>query len=93
MLTKLTQHTSQAPPDTDGAFAFRHLAPPRPSARERRAMSLNNPSVAIVGATGAVGTELITCLEQRDFHCMTCGCSRRRAPLGESWRSAAKACE
>ena len=30
-------------------------------------MSLNNPSVAIVGATGAVGTELIACLEQRDF--------------------------
>lgn len=31
------------------------------------ARSLNNPSVAIVGATGAVGTELIACLEQRDF--------------------------
>jgi aspartate-semialdehyde dehydrogenase len=30
-------------------------------------MSLNRPSVAIVGATGAVGTELIACLEQRDF--------------------------
>lgn len=30
-------------------------------------MSLNHPSVAIVGATGAVGTELIACLEQRDF--------------------------
>jgi aspartate-semialdehyde dehydrogenase len=30
-------------------------------------MSLNNPSIAIVGATGAVGTELIACLEQRDF--------------------------
>lgn len=30
-------------------------------------MSLNNPSVAIVGATGAVGTELIASLEQRDF--------------------------
>jgi aspartate-semialdehyde dehydrogenase len=30
-------------------------------------MSLNNPSVAIVGATGAVGTELIACLEQREF--------------------------
>jgi aspartate-semialdehyde dehydrogenase len=35
--------------------------------KERRAMSLNHPSVAIVGATGAVGTELIACLEQRDF--------------------------
>ena len=30
-------------------------------------MSLNHPSVAIVGATGAVGSELIACLEQRDF--------------------------
>jgi aspartate-semialdehyde dehydrogenase len=30
-------------------------------------MSLNNPAVAIVGATGAVGTELIACLEQRTF--------------------------
>ncbi|HTC09656.1 MAG TPA: aspartate-semialdehyde dehydrogenase [Acetobacteraceae bacterium] len=30
-------------------------------------MSLNNPSVAIVGATGAVGTELIACLESREF--------------------------
>jgi aspartate-semialdehyde dehydrogenase len=30
-------------------------------------MSLNHPSVAIVGATGAVGTELIACLEQREF--------------------------
>lgn len=30
-------------------------------------MSLNRPSVAIVGATGAVGCELIACLEQRDF--------------------------
>jgi aspartate-semialdehyde dehydrogenase len=35
--------------------------------KERRAMSLTHPSVAIVGATGAVGTELIACLEQRDF--------------------------
>lgn len=30
-------------------------------------MSLNDLSVAIVGATGAVGTELITCLERRNF--------------------------
>jgi aspartate-semialdehyde dehydrogenase len=30
-------------------------------------MSLNHPTVAIVGATGAVGSELIGCLEQRDF--------------------------
>ncbi|HEY0646785.1 aspartate-semialdehyde dehydrogenase [Phenylobacterium sp.] len=29
--------------------------------------SLRNPTVAIVGATGAVGAELIRCLEQRDF--------------------------
>src|SRR5580658_681748 len=51
--------------------------------KERRAMSLTHPSptrsvsrpaahavapaVAIVGATGAVGTELIACLEQRGF--------------------------
>ncbi len=30
-------------------------------------MSLNHPAVAIAGATGAVGTELIACLEERDF--------------------------
>jgi aspartate-semialdehyde dehydrogenase len=30
-------------------------------------MSLQAPSVAIVGATGAVGTEMIGCLEQREF--------------------------
>ena len=30
-------------------------------------MSLNSPRVAIVGATGAVGTEMIRCLEQRGF--------------------------
>ncbi len=30
-------------------------------------MSLSNPVVAIVGATGAVGAELIHCLEQRNF--------------------------
>ena len=29
--------------------------------------SLRNPSVAIVGATGAVGAELVQCLEARDF--------------------------
>lgn len=30
-------------------------------------MSANDPVVAVVGATGAVGVELIRCLEQRDF--------------------------
>jgi len=30
-------------------------------------MSRSLPSVAVVGATGAVGTELIACLEQRNF--------------------------
>ena len=30
-------------------------------------MSLHHPTVAIVGATGAVGVELIGCLEQRSF--------------------------
>jgi aspartate-semialdehyde dehydrogenase len=30
-------------------------------------MSLHHPTVAIVGATGAVGSELMTCLESRDF--------------------------
>ena len=30
-------------------------------------MSHSQPSVAILGATGAVGTELIACLEQRNF--------------------------
>ena len=28
---------------------------------------LSNPVVAVVGATGAVGVELIQCLEQRNF--------------------------
>src|SRR6185437_14840475 len=30
-------------------------------------MTLNNPTVAIVGATGAVGGALIDCLERRNF--------------------------
>jgi len=30
-------------------------------------MSLHSPAVAIIGATGAVGTEMIGCLEQRRF--------------------------
>ena len=30
-------------------------------------MSRTHPSVAIVGASGAVGTELIACLQQRRF--------------------------
>jgi aspartate-semialdehyde dehydrogenase len=30
-------------------------------------MSMSDPVVAIVGATGAVGVELVRCLEQRDF--------------------------
>src|SRR5579863_1006434 len=30
-------------------------------------MSRSHPSVAIVGASGAVGTELIACLQQRRF--------------------------
>ena len=33
----------------------------------RAASALNHPNVAIVGATGAVGVELIRCLEERDF--------------------------
>ncbi len=33
----------------------------------RRAPNLQSPVVAIVGATGAVGVELITCLERRRF--------------------------
>jgi aspartate-semialdehyde dehydrogenase len=30
-------------------------------------MSLRSPNLAVVGATGAVGTEMISCLEQRQF--------------------------
>ncbi len=30
-------------------------------------MSMNNPRVAIVGATGAVGVEILSCLESRNF--------------------------
>src|SRR4249919_1747799 len=35
--------------------------------RSMVAKKLSNPVVAIVGATGAVGVELIRCLEQRQF--------------------------
>ena len=47
-------------------------------------MSRNHPSVAIVGATGAVGTELLGCLEQRNF-------PLRRLRLFASARSTARA--
>ena len=30
-------------------------------------MNMNNPRVAIVGATGAVGVEILSCLETRNF--------------------------
>jgi aspartate-semialdehyde dehydrogenase len=47
-------------------------------------MSSQFPNVAVVGATGAVGTELITCLEQRQF-------PLRRLRLFASSRSAGRA--
>ena len=47
-------------------------------------MSRNHSSVAIVGATGAVGTELLGCLEQRNF-------PLRRLRLFASARSTARA--
>jgi aspartate-semialdehyde dehydrogenase len=46
-------------------------------------MSASPPRVAIVGATGAVGTELITCLQQRQF-------ALRQLRLFASGRSAGK---
>lgn len=39
---------------------------PRPG-EFRRSLKMNNPHVAIVGATGAVGVEMLLCLEQRNF--------------------------
>ncbi len=35
--------------------------------RDRRFPKMNHPHVAIVGATGAVGVEMLLCLEQRNF--------------------------
>lgn len=46
-------------------------------------MSLSSPAVAVVGATGAVGTEIIACLEQRRF-------PLRRLRLFASARSAGR---
>jgi aspartate-semialdehyde dehydrogenase len=46
-------------------------------------MSRNYPSVAVVGATGAVGTELVACLAQRNF-------PLRRLRLFASARSAGR---
>jgi aspartate-semialdehyde dehydrogenase len=36
-------------------------------ARKCRLLKMNHPNVAIVGATGAVGVEMLLCLEQRNF--------------------------
>jgi aspartate-semialdehyde dehydrogenase len=47
-------------------------------------MPRSHPSVAVVGATGAVGTELIACLEQRNF-------PLRQLRLFASGRSAGRA--
>jgi aspartate-semialdehyde dehydrogenase len=46
-----------------------NLADPASSAvsQSRRVPNLRSPVVAVVGATGAVGVELIRCLEQRKF--------------------------
>ena len=44
-------------------------------------MSLHHPTVAIVGATGAVGAELLACLESRDFP-VEAAASVRLRPLG-----------
>lgn len=48
-------------------------------------MSMNNPVFAVVGATGAVGQELIACLEQRDI-------PLRQLRLFASPRSAGRLC-
>ncbi len=39
----------------------------RAPVRNNRLLKMNQPHVAIVGATGAVGVEMLLCLEQRDF--------------------------
>ncbi len=42
-------------------------SPAAASSQSRRVPNLRSPVVAVVGATGAVGVELIHCLEQRKF--------------------------
>lgn len=68
---------TKAPPGTGGAFSF---APPVPGSSEETSMQTHDadyrlrcsrPTVAIVGATGAVGTEFLNIL------------ARRRFPVGE----------
>ena len=54
-------------------------------------MSLHHPVVAIVGATGAVGGELIGCLESRNFPLDGCACSPPAARRGGRCCSAARA--
>ena len=39
----------------------------RPPAKDAGFIQMNHPTVAIVGATGAVGIEMLLCLEQRNF--------------------------
>jgi aspartate-semialdehyde dehydrogenase len=43
----------------------RYLA--RPGSVKTGSSTMNHPTVAIVGATGAVGVEMLLCLEQRNF--------------------------
>ena len=57
--------TQEAPPATDGAFLLSGARLPGP--RKETRMQSSNPVVAVVGATGAVGVELMRCLEQRRF--------------------------
>src|SRR5580700_210579 len=52
------------------AMSLTYPSPARPSPERsvsRPAVHAAAPAVAIIGATGAVGTELIACLEQRAF--------------------------
>ena len=51
-------------------MSLTYPSPARPSPERsvsRPAVHAAAPAVAIIGATGAVGTELIACLEQRAF--------------------------
>ena len=55
----------------------------RAPANSGRSLKMNHPHVAIVGATGAVGVEMLLCLEQRNF-------PLRKLKLLASARSAGK---
>lgn len=49
------------------AVSASNTAPASSDSHSRREPNLKNPVVAVVGATGAVGVEMVRCLEKRNF--------------------------